>query len=99
MQGGALLVNTHTYTVTASYNTDSETAHPFSFTDGIDSMTGAELMTIHRRRDPGRNLQEERRPGQAKINMTFKFVGKLDSSNDPALITVTLVGTVPEITP
>ena len=63
MQGGALQVN-QTYTVTASYSTDSETAHPFSFTDGTDVMTGGELMTSHRRRDPGRDLQEGRRHEQ-----------------------------------
>lgn len=99
MQGGALLVN-HTYTVTASFNPSTEAEHPFSFADTANllSMTGGELMTS----TAEGTLVEIYKKGitnSAKINMTFKFVGKLDGSNDPALITVTLVGTVPEITP
>lgn len=104
VQGGALqAANTRTYTVTASFSSGSETAHPFSFTDGIDVMTGDELMTS----TTEGTLVEIYKKGidthSAKINMTFRFVGKLEplvgSSNDPALITVTLSGTVPEITP
>jgi hypothetical protein len=102
MQGGALnAVNTHTYTVTASYSTASEGAHPFSFTDGIGVMTGDELMTSTAEGTLNEIYKKGTDTHSAKVNMTFKFVGnlQLDGTNDPALITVTLSGTVPEITP
>jgi hypothetical protein len=100
MQGGALqAANRRTYTVTAGYSIDSETAHPFSFTDGIDVMSGDGLMTSTAEGTLVEIYKKGADTHSAKINVTFKFVGKLDTSNDPALITVTLSGTVPEITP
>jgi hypothetical protein len=99
MQGGALTVN-HTSTVTASFSSTESQA--FSFTDGLDSMSGDGLMTSIAEGTLIEIFKKGHAPG-AKINMTFRFVGKLEPlggfSNDPALITVTLSGTVPEITP
>ena len=97
MQGGALpvpTVNTHTYTVTVSYSAASETAHPFSFTDAQDVMTGDGLMTSTAEGTLIESFKNGIDQSKAKINMTFKFVGKLDTSNEPALITVTLSGIV-----
>jgi hypothetical protein len=94
MHGGALTVK-HISTVTASYNTDSETAHPFSFNDTIysHSMTGDGLMTSAAEGTLVESFNKAGDQNKAKINMTFRFVGKLDDTN-PALITVTLSGTV-----
>jgi len=95
MQGGALQIK-NSYTVTASFN-PAETA-PFNFTDAIDVMTGDGLMTSIAEGTLNEIHKNGADTGTAKINMTFRFVGKLEplvgSSNDPALITVTLVGTV-----
>jgi hypothetical protein len=93
MHGGALTVN-HTSTITASFNTDSEAAHPFSFNDTILThfMTGDGLMTSTAE-GTVTQFYKNGNPTNAKINMTYRFVGKLDDIN-PALITVTLSGTV-----
>ena len=101
MHGGAFNVK-NTYTVTASYSPDSEAAHPFSFNDvpRLFSMTVEQapsttgLMTSTAEGTLVESFIKGFDQNNAKINMTFKIVGKLDSLNYPALITVTLVGTV-----
>ncbi len=101
LHGGALHVK-NTYTVTASYSPDSETAHPFSFNDvprlfsmtvkPAPSTTG--LMTSTAEGTLVESFIKGFDQNSAKINVTFKIVGKLDNSNYPVLITVTFVGTV-----
>ena len=101
LHGGALHVK-NTYTVTASFNPSTEADHPFSFTDvprlfsmtvePAPSTTG--LMTSTAEGTLVESFIKGFDQNNARINMTFKIAGKLDSFNYPALITVTLVGTV-----
>jgi hypothetical protein len=95
MQGGALTVK-HTSTVTASFNPSIEADHPFNFNDQIETMTSDELMTSIAEGTLIESFKNNLDQNKAKINMTFRFVGKLDNTNpaQPALITVTLSGTV-----
>lgn len=96
MHGAALLV-AGAYNISASYNPLSDIAHPFSFADGINSMTDAEFMTTTAEGTLAEILKKGVDQYKAGVSMTFKIVGKLDNTNYPALITVTLAGTVPEI--
>jgi hypothetical protein len=101
MHGGALQVK-NTYTVTASFDPANEADHPFNFTDAssllsmtvepIPSATG--LITSVAEGTLTEIYKNGIDTGSAKINMTFSFVGIIIETSQPALITVTLSGTL-----